>query len=93
MASSSSLRMLSSNLKKAHTLVSRSRFATRSVHKRRALLYPVEDGVGHFLPPEALKTAVEWQEGLLERLNEEVKGAFVAFPPAQHALSSPYSRH
>ncbi|TEB35475.1 hypothetical protein FA13DRAFT_1728284 [Coprinellus micaceus] len=74
MASSSSLRMLSSNLKKVHTLVSRSRFATRSVHKRRALLYPVEDGVGHFLPPEALKTAVEWQEGLLERLNEEVKG-------------------
>ena len=78
MASSSSLRMLSSHLKKAHTIVSRSRFGTRNVHKQRGLMYPVEDGVGNFLPPEALKTAVEWQDGLLERLNEEVKGTCVA---------------
>lgn len=78
MASSSSLRMLSSNLKKAQVSVSRSRFGTRNVHRRRGLLYPQENGLGKFLPPDALKTAVEWQDGLLERLNEEVKGALFA---------------
>ncbi|KAG8719388.1 hypothetical protein FRC08_002931 [Ceratobasidium sp. 394] len=48
--------------------------ATRQLHERRALEYPIEDGLGDFLTPEGLKLiAVEWQEGLLERLNEEVK--------------------
>ncbi|KAK2466383.1 hypothetical protein APHAL10511_002025 [Amanita phalloides] len=47
---------------------------TRGLHQRRALLYELEDGLGEFLPPPALKTvAVDWQQGLLERLNEEVK--------------------
>lgn len=47
----------------------------RSIHARRELPYPVEGGLGDFLPPAALKTvAVDWQEGLLQRLNEEVKG-------------------
>ncbi|KAF8609274.1 hypothetical protein BDV93DRAFT_484731 [Ceratobasidium sp. AG-I] len=45
-----------------------------SLHQRRALEYPLENGLGKFLTPEGLKTiAVEWQEGLLDRLNEEVR--------------------
>ena len=46
-----------------------------SLHQRRALEYPLENGLGNFLTPEGLKTiAVDWQEGLLDRLNEEVRG-------------------
>ncbi|THV05347.1 hypothetical protein K435DRAFT_773795 [Dendrothele bispora CBS 962.96] len=48
---------------------------------RRALHYPpplstrVEQGLGNFLPPPAYKiVAVDYQQGLLQRLNEEVKG-------------------
>ncbi|KAG2013454.1 hypothetical protein CC2G_010367 [Coprinopsis cinerea AmutBmut pab1-1] len=52
----------------------RSRILSRKLHERRPLQYPIEGGLGNFLPPPALKTAVEWQTGLLDRLNEEVKG-------------------
>jgi Fe-Mn family superoxide dismutase len=39
------------------------------------LEYPIEDGLGAFLPPPALKMlAVDYQDGLLQRLNEEVRG-------------------
>ncbi|KAF8631264.1 hypothetical protein AX15_002591 [Amanita polypyramis BW_CC] len=60
------------------SFVSRARlhpgWSTRGLHQRRALLYNPEDGLGEFLPPPALKTvAVDWQQGLLDRLNEEVK--------------------
>lgn len=52
-----------------------SRWCARGLHKRRALLYKLEDGLGEFLPPPALKTiAVDWHGGLLERLNDEIKG-------------------
>ncbi|KAG8734635.1 hypothetical protein FRC12_018437, partial [Ceratobasidium sp. 428] len=48
--------------------------AARHLHVRRELEYPLENGLGDFLTPEGLKTvAVEWQEGLLDRLNEEVR--------------------
>ncbi|PFH52547.1 hypothetical protein AMATHDRAFT_74033 [Amanita thiersii Skay4041] len=51
-----------------------SRSWVRSLHQRRSLLYPLENGLGDFLPPPALKSlAVDWQQGLLDRLNEEVK--------------------
>ncbi|TFK74464.1 hypothetical protein BDN72DRAFT_833389 [Pluteus cervinus] len=59
------------------TAVSRtsSRWNLKWVHTARGLLYPVEDGLGEFLPPQALKTlAVEYQQGLLQRLNDEVRG-------------------
>ena len=46
----------------------------RSLHTVRELPYPVEEGVGDFLPPAALKTVLEWQQGLLDRLNDQVKG-------------------
>ncbi|KAI5480572.1 superoxide dismutase, Fe-Mn family [Pseudohyphozyma bogoriensis] len=49
--------------------------ATRSIHSRVPLAYPLEHGVNDFLSPAALKTvAVDWQEGVLDRLNELVKG-------------------
>jgi len=39
------------------------------------LPYNIEDGLGDFLSPEALHMiAVEYQQGLLTRLNEQVKG-------------------
>lgn len=51
------------------------RLSKRNVHIRRPLGYPVEGGLGDFLPPSALKTlAVEYQDGLLERLSDEVRG-------------------
>ncbi|KAG6901884.1 hypothetical protein C0995_007009 [Termitomyces sp. Mi166 len=49
---------------------------SRSIHKRVPLPYPVEGGLGDFLPPEALKVvAIDYQEGLLKRLDEEVRGS------------------
>jgi hypothetical protein len=53
----------------------KSHWGTRNLHKRRALLYPIEDGLGEFLPPAALKAvAEEYHDGLLRRLNEETQG-------------------
>lgn len=58
--------------------VSAQRIQSRQVHNRLPPPYPVEEGLGDFLPPQALKVvAEEYQHGLLERLNEEVAGAFV----------------
>ncbi|KAG6849633.1 hypothetical protein H0H93_006756 [Arthromyces matolae] len=49
---------------------------SRNVHRRLNLPYPLEGGLGKFLPPEALKTvAVDYQEGLLNRLDDEVRGS------------------
>lgn len=51
----------------------------RALHQRAQLPYKVEDGVGDFLPPAALKTiAVDYQEGLLENLNEQVRGIYIS---------------
>lgn len=71
------LRCLSSSNVPRTTAISRlkSRWGTRNIHQRRSLLYPIEDGLGEFLPPAALKAvAVDYHEGLLQRLNEEVQG-------------------
>ncbi|KDQ64996.1 hypothetical protein JAAARDRAFT_167828 [Jaapia argillacea MUCL 33604] len=47
---------------------------SRHVHTRRKLPYPIDNGLGSFLSPEGLKTlAIDYQEGLLERLNDQVK--------------------
>ena len=49
------------------------RGSTRNLHSRRALGYSVEDGLGAFLPPPALKMlAVDLQDGLLQKLNEQL---------------------
>ena len=49
----------------------------RLIHTRRALEYPTENGVGRFLTPQGLRTILDWQDGLLERLNEASKGVCV----------------
>ncbi|KAF8495159.1 hypothetical protein F5888DRAFT_1712544 [Russula emetica] len=47
----------------------------RTIHVRVPLPYKVEDGVGDFLSPAALKIIAEdYQQGLLDRLNEQIKG-------------------
>jgi hypothetical protein len=47
----------------------------RTIHVRVPLPYKVEDGMGDFLSPEALKVIAEdYQQGLLDRLNEQIKG-------------------
>ncbi|KAF9569460.1 hypothetical protein CPC08DRAFT_757063 [Agrocybe pediades] len=50
-----------------------SNHGRRFIHRRRELDYPVEGGLGNFLPPPALKTMLEYQDGLLERLNQELR--------------------
>ncbi|KAF8826417.1 hypothetical protein HHX47_DHR5000277 [Lentinula edodes] len=48
---------------------------TRSLHTPKPLPYDPSLGLGDFLPPPALHVvAVEYQKGLLDRLNEEVRG-------------------
>jgi superoxide dismutase, Fe-Mn family len=55
----------------------------RRIHVRVPLPYNVEDGMGEFLPPAALKVIAEdYQQGLLDRLNEQIKGA----PPARSQI-------
>ena len=51
------------------------------MHQRKPLPYPVEGGLGKFLPPDALKTLVEYQDGLLERLNQELRSMYPHFRP------------
>lgn len=49
---------------------------SRALHKRKELSYPIEEGLGTFLSPDALKIiAVDYQQGLLDRLNDQVRGA------------------
>jgi hypothetical protein len=49
--------------------------AIRHAHTRRQLPYAISEGLGDFLSADALQVlAVDYQEGLLQRLNEQVKG-------------------
>jgi superoxide dismutase, Fe-Mn family len=46
------------------------------VRVRVPLLYKIEGGMGEFLSPAVLKVvAVDYQQGLLDHLNERIKGA------------------
>ncbi|KAI8984987.1 Manganese/iron superoxide dismutase [Trametes punicea] len=48
---------------------------SRALHRRRELSYPIEEGLGTFLPPHTLKMIAEdYQQGLLDRLNDQVRG-------------------
>ncbi|OCH94323.1 manganese and iron superoxide dismutase [Obba rivulosa] len=68
-------RNASASTRVASTAWSRAvRIPSRQLHIRKELAYPIEQGLGDFLSPEALKMlAVDYQEGLLDRLNELVK--------------------
>jgi Fe-Mn family superoxide dismutase len=72
--SSLGLRLATSGPSRITRLAASRWTRTRNVHVRRELAYPLEDGLGDFLPPTALKTVVSYQDGLLSRLNDEVKG-------------------
>ncbi|KAK4692650.1 superoxide dismutase, Fe-Mn family, partial [Phenoliferia sp. Uapishka_3] len=55
--------------------VARPLCAIRSIHSRVELPYSIDNGVGSFLSKNALQTiAVDWQQGVLDRLNELVRG-------------------
>ncbi|GAA5845560.1 hypothetical protein JCM9279_003076 [Rhodotorula babjevae] len=58
------------------SLASTSFLRLRSLHHRVPLPYAQQQGIPGFLSPEALHTvAVEWQDGLLARLNDLVRGS------------------
>ncbi|KAI0260935.1 Manganese/iron superoxide dismutase [Gloeopeniophorella convolvens] len=60
---------------RATRLASAAAASSRGVHVRVPLPYKIEDGMGDFLPPAALKLVAEdFQQGLLDRLNEQTKG-------------------
>ena len=69
------------------------RIRSRALHQRRELPYPVEEGLGSFLPPQSLKMIAEdYQQGLLDRLNDQVRGAlsmpcFLCFIPRADLLA------
>ncbi|RPD62027.1 manganese and iron superoxide dismutase [Lentinus tigrinus ALCF2SS1-7] len=67
---------LAASTSRAARVASRScRIQSRALHKRKELSYPVDEGLGTFLPPQALKMiAVDYQQGLLDRLNDQVRG-------------------
>ncbi|KAI0069168.1 hypothetical protein BV25DRAFT_1874747 [Artomyces pyxidatus] len=66
--SSRAVRLARSQASKARSIPS------RAIHVRRKLPYNVEDGMGDFLPPAALKMIAEdYQQGLLDRLNDETR--------------------
>lgn len=47
----------------------------RCVHQLRQLPYDIEQGLGDFLTPKGLRLiAVDFQQGLLTRLNEQLRG-------------------
>lgn len=76
---------LSASTRAARRSTHRSSVWSRCLHTRRELSYPIEGGLGDFLPPATLKMiAVEYQQGLLDRLNDEVKSTFVML----HLLSA-----
>jgi Fe-Mn family superoxide dismutase len=77
----SCLRIVSSNSSRQVSAFSslKLKWGTRYVHQAKQLPYPVEGGLGKFLPPDALKTLVEYQDGLLERLNNELRSMYLHF--------------
>lgn len=48
----------------------------RNLHTRNPLPYDIDNGLGDFLTPQALRmVAIDYQQGLLDRLNEQIQGA------------------
>lgn len=74
--SSFGLRLAASTSRAARAASRSCRVSSRALHQRRELSYPVEEGLGGFLPPHSLKMLAEdYQQGLLDRLNDQVRGA------------------
>ncbi|KAI0079739.1 manganese and iron superoxide dismutase [Panus rudis PR-1116 ss-1] len=65
-------RLLASSRAAPRALAFRPLIHSRRIHNLKDLPYDVEEGLGDFLPPPALKMiAIEYQQGLLDRLNDE----------------------
>ena len=63
----------------------------RQFHQRKGLPYSVEQGLGEFLSADALRIIAEdYQGGLLERLNDQVRGA--SMPPTDLYVRLPDMR-
>jgi hypothetical protein len=60
----------------------------RLVHHRVPPPFDVEEGLQPFLSPENLRTvAVDWQDGVLARLNELTRGPSLSpFPSSHHVV-------
>ncbi|BGP40205.1 hypothetical protein JCM10450v2_004184 [Rhodotorula kratochvilovae] len=59
----------------------------RALHHRVPLPYDAEQGIPGFLSPNALRTiAVDWQEGVLSRLNDLVRGTELESASVLHTL-------
>ncbi|KAJ3819912.1 manganese superoxide dismutase [Lentinula raphanica] len=57
------------------SLVACTTSGARTLHTVKGLPYDVNKGLGDFLPPDALRVVgLEYQKGLLDRLNDEVRG-------------------
>ena len=64
--------------------------SARTIHVRVPLPYKSEDGLGDFLSPSALKVIAEdYQQGLLDRLNEQIRGALFCLGGNGRLLASP----
>ncbi|KAG6328171.1 hypothetical protein ID866_10917 [Astraeus odoratus] len=80
---SAALRFLTSSSRsifatpRSSSLSSRKQWiARRNLHTRKELPYKIEDGLGDFMSPRTLQmVAVEYQQGLLDRLNEYLRDA------------------
>ncbi|KAI0029530.1 hypothetical protein K488DRAFT_80113 [Vararia minispora EC-137] len=88
-------RRLASAIRRASTTYTRSQNAAavaraRCLHVRRQLPYIIDDGMGRFLSPEGLRSiAVEYQQGLIDRLNDEIRDTrFFNRPVAQIVIES-----
>ncbi|KAI0643686.1 Manganese/iron superoxide dismutase [Trametes meyenii] len=76
--SSISLRLAAGSSRAARIAAVRTqacRAQSRGLHRRKQLSYPIEEGLGAFLPPHSLKMIAEdYQQGLLDRLNDQIRG-------------------
>ncbi|TBU22046.1 hypothetical protein BD309DRAFT_907474 [Dichomitus squalens] len=73
--SSFGLRVAASTSRAARAAPRSCRIQSRALHQRKQLSYPVEEGLGSFLPPHSLKMIAEdYQQGLLDRLNDQIRG-------------------
>jgi hypothetical protein len=68
---------MNSLLRRRATLKAKCIGAKRQLHTPRQLHFDVEQGLGDFLSPEGCKlVAIDFQNGLLERINELIPGSF-----------------
>lgn len=75
---STSLLLASSKISRFSGALSRLKpcWSKRNYHQLEQLPYPIQNGLGDFLPPEALKVvAIDYQGGLLQQLNEELRAS------------------